>query len=208
MTLKELASLDVSTASVETLEAAVKTAVSRLNPRIKNIGKRKNTAKNAYNAIMESGGLFSLSSTKYDWGQTKRSYRNALEREVVRAKRFQNASTGTVQGAMEYYKQQKSILSDMYSPQSVNSLTEDELNKLIANEWEEFHKYRDQNLGSYWTKTQRTQMLDSFKEARKAGLSGVDLHEKIDEIQRKKDKAAQELARLDAEFEKATGFKM
>lgn len=208
MTLRELENLDISTASVETLEAAVKTAVSRLNPRIKNIGKRKNTAKNAYNAIMESGGLFSLSTTKFDWSDTKRSYRNALEREVARAQRFQKASTGTVQGAMEYYKQQKSILSDMYSPQSVNSLTEDELNKLIADEWEEFHKYRDQNIGSYWTKTQRVQMLDSFKEARKTGLTGADLHEKIDEIQRKKDKAAQELARIDAEFEKATGFKM
>lgn len=208
MTLRELEKLDISTASVETLEAAVKTAVSRLNPRIKNIGKRKNTAKNAYNAIMESGGLFSLSATKFDWSDTKRSYRNALEREVARAQRFQKASTGTVQGAMEYYKQQKSILSDMYSPQAVNSLTEDELNTLIANEWEEFHKYRDQNIGSYWTKTQRVQMLDSFKEARKTGLTGADLHEKIDEIQRKKDKAAQELARIDAEFEKATGFKM
>lgn len=208
MTLRELENLDISTASVETLEAAVKTAVSRLNPRIKNIGKRKNTAKNAYNAIMESGGLFSLSSTKFEWSDTKRSYRNALEREVARAQKFQKASTGTVQGAMEYYRQQKSILSDMYSPQAVNSLTDDELNKLIDNEWEEFHKYRDQNIGSYWTKTQRVQMLDSFKEARKTGLTGVDLHEKIDEIQRKKDKAAQELARIDAEFEKATGFKM
>ena len=208
MTLRELEKLDISTASVETLEAAVKTAVSRLNPRIKNIGKRKNTARNAYNAIMESGGLFSLSATKSEWSDTQRSYRNALEREVARAKRFQKASTGTVKGAREYYKQQKTILSDMYSPQAVNSLTQDELNKLIANEWEEFHKYRDQNMGSYWTKSQRVQMLDSFKEARKTGLTGEALYAKIDEIQRKKDKAAQELARIDAEFEKATGFKM
>lgn len=206
MTLKELASLDVSTASVETLEAAVKTAVSRLNPRIKNIGKRKNTAKNAYNAIMESGGLFSLSSTKYDWGQTKRSYRNALEREVARAQRFQKASTGTVKGAIEYHKQQVTILGDKYTPQEVKSLTEDELNTLIANEWEEFHKYRDANLGSYWTKSQRTQMLESFKEARKTGLTGVDLHEKIDEIQREKDTAAKEIAKIEEEFSKATGF--
>lgn len=208
MTLRELEELDISTASVETLEAAVKTAVSRLNPRIKNIGKRKNTARNAYNAIMESGGLFSLSATKSDWSDTNRSYRNALEREVARAIKFQKAATGTVKGAMEYHKQQKTILSDMYSPEELNSLTEDEVNHLIAYEWEEFHKYRDQNMGSYWTKTQRVQMLESFKEASKTGLKGAYLHEKIDEIQRKKDKAAQELARIDAEFEKATGFKM
>jgi lipid II:glycine glycyltransferase (peptidoglycan interpeptide bridge formation enzyme) len=49
-------------------------------------------------------------------------------------------------------------------------------------------------------------MLDSFKEARKTGLSGVDLHEKIDEIQREKDTAAKEIAKIEEEFSKATGF--
>ena len=209
MTLKELEDLDISTAKVETLEAAVKTAVSRLNPRIRNIGRRKTAAKNAYDAIMESGGLFSLSKTKGEWGGSKRSYRNSLEREVARAKQFQMAATGTVSGAIAYRKEQVSILEDLYTKKGIKGLTVGELNDLIAEEWKEFHEYRDANLGSYWDKTQRAQMLDSFKQARQeTGLTGADLHEKIDEIQRRKDKSAKQIRAIESEFEKQTGFKL
>lgn len=209
MTLKEFENLDISTASVETLEAAVKTAVSRLNPRIKNIGKRKNTAKNAYNAIMESGGLFSLSKTKGEWGGSKRSYHNALEREVSRAQKFQKAATGTVSGAITYRKEQVSILEDLYDKNSIKGLTADKLNDLIEEEWKEFHEYRDVHLGSYWDKTQRAQMLDSFKQVRReTGLTGAALHEKIDEIQRRKDESAKQIRAIESEFEKQTGFKL
>lgn len=208
MTLRELEDLDISSASVETLEAAVKKAVSSLNPRIKNIGKRKTTAKNAYNAIMESGGLFSLSKTKSEWGGSKRSYRNALEREAARAKRFQKAATGTVSGAMGYHKEQVSMLEGVYSSEDLKDLSKEEINKLISNEWDEFHKYVRENLGSYWTKTQKVQIMSAFKLARqKTGLAGSDLHEKIDEIRRNRSIYEDQISEIEEAINESPRFK-
>lgn len=181
MTLQQLETLDVSKATIGELETALKKAVSSLNPRIKNIGKRHDTAKNAYKAIKESGGLFSLSNTKSQYGHSKKAYRNALIREVARAQRFQKAKTSTVKGAREYYKQSKDILSQKYGD-TIDELSQRDLDDLISHEWDEFHRYLEQHPENYWSKEQRMQELDYFKKARSEGYSGQDLVDRIAEI--------------------------
>jgi hypothetical protein len=200
MTLKELEALDVSSATTETLEAALKKAVSSLNPRIKNIGRRRDTAKNAYKAIKESGGLFSLSNTRSKYGSSKKGYRNALIREVARAQKFQKAKTGTVKGARNYFKESKSVLSEKYGKKELESLSQKDLDDLISEEWDEFHKHIEAHPANYWTREQRMQELDYFKKARAEGLSGQDLSDRIQEIRDEKSSVLNDFKEIEDEF--------
>lgn len=199
MTLKELEDLDVSSASTETLEAALQKAVKSLNPRIKNIGKRHDTAKNAYKAIKESGGLFSLSATRHDYGKTKKGYRNALIREVARAQKFQRSKTGTVKGARAYFKESKNILSEKYG-KGIDHLPKKDLDELISAEWEEFHRYRETHPANYWSKQQRIQTLNYFKKARSEGLSGQELADRIEDLNHGSNSIQEELKSIEEEF--------
>lgn len=148
---------DYRNLTTKEIEDLVKRGSKALNPRIDRLSKHittglfgagtygsKTIATDAYESVMKSGGKFGYSKLKagLDLTKDKNKYRNRLIRELNREIHFARMKTSTVTGAREYKKEMKQIVANAYGS-TFKNLSIDDQNKLIAKNWEEFHRQQE-----------------------------------------------------------------
>lgn len=148
---------DYRNLTTKEIEDLVKRGSKVLNPRIDRLSRHittglfgagtygsKTIATDAYESVMKSGGKFGYSKLKagLDLTKDKNKYRNRLIRELNREINFARMKTSSVTGARAYKKEMKQIVADAYGSMFKN-LSIDDQNKLIAKNWEEFHRQQE-----------------------------------------------------------------
>ena len=183
---KQISITDVLGKSKTELMQLVKAGAKLLNPKINTLyrygAETGKLASDAYENVMSSGGLFSVVREKpfisqsgdYDYTKT----RNELLKELAREIRFANMKTSTLAGARSEMKRRRSIIEGQYDPEVIKSLSDSEINQLVSDAWDEFHRYREQNMH-----VSSTQLLDIFMTSNRTGEV---LQKAIDEIEAKR----------------------
>lgn len=174
MTKNDLINLSIRSASVNTLESAMKTAAKIINRSVNRLESHSDTKISPALDILKKEsrynktGLFEPSALKFDFkGKSAHEYRVALMHEVARAQKFLRSKTSTVTGTRQHIKQSIEILGSRFT---LNNIDKESLNQLVSKSWEDFHKFieENQNIG-YWTKSQRRQVLSDYIKAKEAG---------------------------------------
>lgn len=151
--LRNINITDYADKSKTVLLKAVREASKILNPKINTLARygadSGKIASDAYDYAMSTGGLFNtvretpiIRDGVEDWNKT----RNELLKELSRAVRFAKMKTSTLQGARAVQKQRAEILKNQYDEDFISDLTQEEINQLIADAWEDFHRFREKHL--------------------------------------------------------------
>lgn len=151
--LRNINITDYADKSKTVLLKAVREASKILNPKINTLARygaeSGKITSDAYDYAMSTGGLFNtvretpiIRDGVEDWNKT----RNELLKELSRAVRFAKMKTSTLQGARAVQKQRAEILKNQYDEDFISDLTQEEINQLIADAWEDFHRFREQHL--------------------------------------------------------------
>ena len=155
MTINQIKNLELrgyNTKSVSELKQIVRQVAKVVNPKINRLfSNQSRIAKDALDYIEKTGDLI------HTTGDTAEE----LIHELTRARYFLNLKTSSVKGAKQEQRRREEIIRERFKKDfDFDKMTQDDINKMVSDEWEKFHRFKENN-PSYDSK----RLLEIYKES-------------------------------------------